>query len=814
MPSLPNIRPTRMVRCCTAFLPVVLALTAAGQQNCQTTKHAAHGAAKGGGLALWPWDILHQRITLDLTQGNLISGACAITAAPRDAGPSALPLQLLDLTVDSVVMAGALLPFTHIGIDLIVQLPQAYTPADTIDFTVHYSGDPVLDPSGFGGFYTTGAYLYNLGVAFTSVPHSYGRAWFPCADNFTERSSYEFIVTTTAPYTAWCNGELLSETQPSATTVTRHWRLDESIPSYLASVSAANYAVVRDTLTSITSEEIPVTLVARAPDTTAMKNSFINLQGAFDRFEQWFGPYRWNRVGYVLTPQGAMEHATSIHYPQSIANGSLSYQDVMAHELAHHWFGNLVTCERAEEMYLNEGFAEYLAYLFIEEVNGASAYMNTVRLNHRRMLQRAHLDDGGWWALSEMPQEWTYGEHTYNKGADVLHTLRSYMGDSLFRVGLTSFLDAFEFEHVNTEMLRDHLNQVTGLDLTDYFTDWIQQPGWAAFEVEAFDWTDLGNGTSTVNVTVQQKHRGPADHYHNVPMSVSFVQPDGALWTLPEPVLLGGELTTFSATVPFIPHGVFLNADERISQAVTFDMEAFSGPATRQYTNSDMRLTVNSTPAPFTIRVEEYWVAADDEVDEAFAYVVSPDRYWRITATDLPSDASLSGRFNYDGRPAPAIAFDSGLMQDFGGLPFREDSLVMLYREGPDWPWVLHPNQTLTALGSLTDRQGRIDINDLRPGEYCFAWRKSAVGIGEIGAESIAWTLMPNPAEDFVIARADRPVQGVIELLDSRGRLVRWEPINGEQARIEVQGVKRGAYHLRFVSTLDTREKAGKLLIE
>jgi hypothetical protein len=814
MPFLPNNHPARFVRRCTATVSVLLALTAAGQHDCQSSKHGAHGSAKGGGLPLWPWDILHQRITLDLTQGNLISGQCEISATPREAGLATLPLQLLALNVDSIVMDGVLLPFTHTGIELSVQLPQAYTPTDTIAFTVHYSGDPVLDPSGFGGFYTTGTYLYNLGVAFTSVPHSYGRAWFPCADNFTERSSYEFIVTTTAPYTAWCNGELLSETQPTASTITRHWRLDESIPSYLASVSAANYAVVRDTLTSITSEEIPVTLVARAPDTTAMKNSFINLQGAFDRFEQWFGPYRWNRVGYVLTPQGAMEHATSIHYPQSIANGSLSYQDVMAHELAHHWFGNLVTCERAEEMYINEGFAEYLAYLFLEEVNGATAYASTVRANHRTMLLRAHLDDEGWWALSEMPQEWTYGEHTYNKGADVLHTLRSYMGDSLFRVGLTSFLDTYAFEHVNTEMLRDHLNQVTGLDLTDYFADWIQQPGWAAFEVEAVEVEDQQpNGTYPVVVTFQQKQRGPAQSYHNVPLTLSFMASDGSMWSHPEPVLLGNDYSTATSFPPFSPIAVVLNADERISMAMTYDAETFTGPATRQYTNSDMRLTVNSTPSPFHSRVEEYWVAADDQTEEAFAYMVSPDRYWRITG-NIPEGASLNGRFNYDGRPAPAVAFDSGLMQDFGGLPFREDSLVMLYREGPGWPWVLHPDQSLTTLGSVTDRQGRIDINDLRPGEYCFAWRKSAVGIGEISAEPIAWALMPNPADDFVIVRADRPVQGVIELLDSRGRLVRWEPFNGEQARLEVQGLKRGAYHVRFVAMNDAHERAGKLIIE
>lgn len=788
----------------------------AGQHDCQANKHSANGLgqAKGGGLMLWPWDILHQRITLDLTQANVIAARCDIQAASRQDALNTLHLQLLVLTVDSVTQGGAQLAFTQNGEDLTITLPQAYATNDQIDLSVHYHGDPVVDPSGFGGFYTTGTYTYNLGVAFTSVPHSYGRAWFPCVDNFTERSTFEFIVTTTAPWTSWCNGVLLSETQPTPTTITRHWSIDETMPTYLASVAAANYAVARDTLVSITTEEIPVTLIARPQDTTAMKNSFINLPAAFNRFEEWFGPYRWDRVGYALTTQGAMEHATSIHYPQSIANGSLSYQNVMAHELAHHWFGDLVTCERAEEMYINEGFAEYLSYLFLEEVNGPVSYANTVRINHRNMLLRAHIDDEGWWALSEMPQAWTYGKHTYNKGADVLHTLRSYMGDSLFRVGLTSFLDAHAFDHVNTEMLRDHLNQATGLNLTDYFTDWIQQPGWTAFEVEGTSIEpQLPNGTFPTVVTFQQKQRGPAQPYHNVPFTLSFMAADGSLWTNPEPVLLGGDFCTATSFPPFAPVFVVLNADERISEAMTSDAETFDAPAVRQYTNTDMRLTVNSTPSPFTARVEEYWVAADNDADEAFAFVVSPDRYWRIIG-NMPEGASLSGRFAYDGRPEPSISWDSGLMQDFASLTFREDSLVMLYRPGPGWPWLPHPNQVRNPLGSVTDKQGRIDVSDLRAGEYCFAWRKSAVGIGESQAPSITWTIQPNPVSELVTVRSEAPVKGLVQLLDARGRLVQWEPINGTQAQLDVSGVKRGSYHARFTANNGAVHAVGKVVVE
>ncbi|MFN3875289.1 MAG: M1 family metallopeptidase, partial [Flavobacteriales bacterium] len=505
MPCFP--KPTsRSAARWAALLIAALPAIAGAQHSCQERKRAANVPAKGGNAAIWPWDLLHHAITLDLTQGSIIRASCAITATPRGESLSALPLQLEGLTVDSVVMDGQQLAFTHAGMDLEIALPQAYGPADTITLTVHYGGDPITDPSGFGGFYTTSAYSYNLGVAFQSVPHSYGRVWFPCADNFTERSTFEFIVTTNAPWNAWCNGTLLAQWQPTPGTIARHWRLQGSIPSYLASVAAANYAVVRDTLTSISGAAVPVTLTARPQDTTAMKNSFVNLPAAFSLFESRFGAHRWERVGYVLTPQGAMEHVTSIHYPQSIANGTLTYQAVMAHELAHHWFGDLVTCESAEQMWLNEGFAEYLSYLFIEEVNGPDAYMANVRANHRAMLQRAHIDDQGWWALNAVPQQWTYGKHVYNKGADVLHTLRSYMGYDAFGQGLASFIDAHAHEPVSVELLRDHLEQATGIPLQDFFSDWVMQPGWAAFEVEGMDvQPQQADGTFPTAVIVQQK---------------------------------------------------------------------------------------------------------------------------------------------------------------------------------------------------------------------------------------------------------------------------------------------------------------------
>jgi hypothetical protein len=790
----------RGIRTLPVLLGTVLFLDASAQDNCKHSKQNTTSAqVKGGGVAeLWPVDILHQRITLDLTLGNTIAGSCEITAAPRSPGLTTIPLHLLALEVDSISSQNGLLAFDHTAEDLVIDWGSEIDLSDTVSFTVHYQGTPATDASGFGGMYLTSQYLYNLGVAFTSIPHSYGRAWFPCVDNFTERNTYEFIVRTDAGRNAWCNGELLSE-QVDGTTLIRHWSMDRTIPAYLASVSAATYTTLRDTFPSISGDQVPVVLAAVPGDTTALRNSFANLPTSFSCFENWFGPYRWNKVGYVLTPLGAMEHATSIHYPRSIVNGNLQYEDVMAHELGHEWFGNVVTCDRAEEMYINEGFAEYLSYLFLECTYGPERYKSTLRANHRKMVHRAHLIDQGWWALADVPQQWTYGEHSYNKAAGVIHSMRHYLGDENFRSGLSSFIDAYAFQPVNSIQLRDHLSQTTGVDMSDFFTDWIFQPGWAAFEVDSFSTTQDG-AVFTTTVHVQQKMRGPALPYNNVPMTVSFMNNEGGLWQAPAPFMLGGNSTEFIVAAPFAPAAVLLNADERMSLGITYDRDTLTQTGSISYTSTDIRLTVNSLPGPMPIHIEEYWVAADPQAEENFAFVVSPDRWWRITGA-IPEEASISGRIQYDGRTTQAGSLDLELMQDAAGIAFREDSLVLLYRPDQHSMWSPHPDFTVNIVGNATDKMGRIDFNGVRVGEYTLGWRKSAVGLADAIEKDHAWTILPNPTSDRLDVqwKGNDPVNGTLQLWDQRGRLALEAPVRAALTTLDVSTLPMGTYVLRHI---------------
>jgi aminopeptidase N len=134
-------------------------------------------------------------------------------------------------------------------------------------------------------------------------------------------------------------------------------------------------------------------------------------------FENYYGPYVWNRVGYCLVPfnSGAMEHATNIAYPQA-ATGIAYEVDLMAHELSHHWWGDLMTCETQEDMWLNEGMANYSEKLFLEWTYGYGKYLAEVKSEHDDIVKYIHLREKGFRAISGIPHEYTYGDHVYKKG--------------------------------------------------------------------------------------------------------------------------------------------------------------------------------------------------------------------------------------------------------------------------------------------------------------------------------------------------------------------------------------------------------------
>ncbi|MCK6641792.1 MAG: T9SS type A sorting domain-containing protein [Bacteroidia bacterium] len=742
-------------------------------------------------------DVLNYNIRLDITNltGQSIDGNTVITFTPLMSNVTEINLDLLELTVDSVKQGTTVLTWTYNDTLLKVTLPVAMNPGDTNSVTVWYHGNPQGDASGWGGFYFQSGYAYNLGVGFAADPHNYGRVWHPCFDNFVERATYTQTIGTNSGRTSYCNGMMTTDTTDGNGVRWRTWEMTSEIPTYLACVAVSGYTHVNWTFNGVNGS-VPAYLTALPADTTAFKNSFINLPSCFNAFESLFYPYMWQRVGFTLVPfsSGAMEHATAISYPRVAANGSLTYETLMAHEFAHHWFGDLATCRTQEDMWLNEGWASYCEYIFLEWQYGRTPYDNGIRDNHDEAVHFFHHREGGYRAISGVPHSLTYGDHVYLKGADVAHTLRGYMGDSLFFSGIRYHFSQSEFTDVSSADFRDNLIASTGLTyLTDFFDNWVFAGGWPHFAVDSM--TSVPNGPNyDVTLYVQQKRVGAPNYYTNVPLEFAFYKTDGTYTS--QRLFVSNQYSTHTVTLPYDPTLVVIDPKNLISDAETPEEKLITATGTSNFSAARCTLTVQNCPDTAWVRIEHHWAAPDPIQNNTNNYNISDLRYWKLTGL-WPSGFVTRGRFNYDGRTTGLSG--TGFYLDHDLTIPNGDSIILLYREDAAHDWREWPYYTKTVSGAAaTSKFGYVIADSLQPGEYTFANGVSTVLIGT-GSEPELQNqigIYPVPATD--ILNIELP-QNMTEnysatISDAQGKIVIQQNVRNGVNTIDVSALPDGIY--------------------
>ncbi len=695
--------------------------------------------------------------TLDVDQ-KLLRAATTVQFEAKVNGVSEIRLDLLNMTIDSVEG----IPQSAWDYDqqrLHIAWPGALQAGDTAALTVWYHGHPVQDANGWGGFYWQGDYVFNLGVSFASDPHNFGRAWFPCFDNFVERCAFQFHITAPAGKRAFCNGAETARTAlPDGRTVFS-WAIDQPIPSYLACMAVGPYTAVVGEYAG-ENGPIPIEIAVSAADSNNLKASFVHLPNALATFEHWYGPYRWNKVGYSIVPfqQGAMEHATNIAYMQIAANGNTAYETLFAHELSHHWWGDLATCSTEGDMWLNEGWAVYSEHLFLEALYGPDAYHNAVRNNFLDVLENAHVNEDGYRAVSGIPHKYTYGQHVYNKGAVVAHNLRGYLGDSLFRAGLREALAGNQLADWSSAGFRDKLSAATGYDLTHFFDDWVFSPGFAHFSVDSFQ-TVLSpvDAPTQVTVYVKQKRRGAPQFYQQVPLEFTFIDPAGNREY--RSAMVSGETDTVQFEFPswYYPVRVWVNTRQRLTLARADDEFTAKEPTSLTLAQAKLILKINTLPADTArIRVEHNYAMPDTAGNANPAGFCLSDRYWTVDAFD---NFDGDGTFIYDGR-GKLDQLDTEL---FGQTGSQEDSMVLLFRAGPGHPWAKWPGFVKNTLGSNTDRYGTLRALHLLPGQYTVGKICSTtVATHEARPAPLAVTIAPNPTRDRLWIQSDQRFNHVV----------------------------------------------------
>lgn len=733
-------------------------------------------------------DIIHYGIHLNITDftNKSISGNTELTITPLLNSVNVINLDLLALNIDSILIDHSRNDnFTYNDTIIKIALLNAINIFDTIKVNVYYHGNPVKDPSDWGGFYFSGDYAFNLGVGFQDVPHNYGRVWFPCIDEFKDRAKYDCFITTKSNHTAVCGGTLMEVTQPTDSTITFHWQLHQEIPTYLASVAVGDYIKV-DIPSTISG--VPIQFYTSPSSASQVIPSLANIDTIAKIFIHRFGPYLWDRIGYVGVSfsSGAMEHASNIAYPVFALTGNSTYENLYAHELSHHWFGNLITCEKAEEMWINEGFARYSEAIFKEILYpnnnpNLDGYKSEIRDLQHSVLRYAHRDDGDYYAIANVDISVTYGTTSYDKGALVIHTLRRYMGDEKFFYSVKQVLDEYKFKPISSEQFRDAMSSYSGINLHDFFDAWVFQPGFLHFDFDSLIIVNSSN--NTYRYTIKQQLHKALNFANSNKIEVQFF---GANWQkYTDTIYFSGEYGTKTVQLPFTPVYYTVDYDENMADAVSDYNLVLNSVQSNSMPNAFVSLNVTEINDSALIRVEHHWVAPTSvNLPSPSINRLSPNRFWRIDGI-IPDNFDAKIVFNYNSA--------SDLDEDFIKSTSL-DSVCIAYRRDINDTWRLIP---FTRIGA---GNGIIRVDHFLPGEYALA-----VGdIAQIGVEQNEKQnpiqIFPNPCSSKIFISNVKSNNVKFSIFDTTGKLCKKGKLDKGLNQIDLKNLSKGIYSIEIIS--------------
>lgn len=331
--------------------------------------------------------------------------------------------------------------------------------------------------------------------------------WFPTIDKPNERATNEILVTVEDRFKTLSNGVLVSSKKNADGTRTDYWKMDLPHAPYLVMLAIGEYAVVKDTWNGK-----PVDYYVEPKFEKYARNIFPHTPEMLQFFSDRLGvAYPWQKYSQVVVRDyvsGAMENTTAVIFGEFMQGTDRELVDnrqnenIVAHEMFHHWFGDYVTCESWSNLTLNEGFANYSEYLWLEHKHGKDEADF-----HRLQELNGYMQSAAGQGMHDLidfeyaDKEDMFDAHSYNKGGLILHMLRNYVGDEAFFTALGHYLKKNAFTDVEAHELRLAFEDVTGEDLNWFFNQWFFDKGQPDLKVEY----DYDEDTKQVAVSVQQQ---------------------------------------------------------------------------------------------------------------------------------------------------------------------------------------------------------------------------------------------------------------------------------------------------------------------
>lgn len=659
-------------------------------------------------------------------------------------------LELKSLNATSVTSDGySVNHFSQDGDFLIIVLDLPAPAGSTMTLDIQYMGSTFSET--WGGVEWWGDYVYNLGVGFDSQPHNLGKTWFPCVDNFTDKATYDVFIKTTNDKKAICGGNFVEVVDYGDGTSMWHWNTPQEIATYHISFAVGNYEVWEDVYNGI-ERDIPITVYAKPGQINNVPASMVHLKQIAAFFEESLGAYPFNRIGYVVTGKGCMEHTDNIAIVPSVVDGTTDNEEYIAHELSHMWSGNLVTCAEAGDMWLNEGFAQFWGAFYESAVYGEKHFQNTIS-NKVNAINTWCNSPNNWLPLNNMPLDMTYSTNAvYERGAVIVNTMMNYMGRENFLAAMRQYFQQYAYQTATSEQLCEALTQYSGIDMHGFFETYVYSSGMPHLYAVVESVTQAG-GQYEVAFKLSYQHIGDTHIGQSNAYDVTFIGPDFQLVT--ERVNWDGLHDNAIVVLDFEPVGIIGDFNNNWLDGKT--QKNFMLKSSSQQNFANFRVEATSFTDSVFVAVENHLVGPyDDPLIPNLT--LSTKHFWNINRYDF-GEAEVSCMFDYTNSTENDI------------IHAENDSVTIMYRRDASEAWreIAH-----TMYPGSTWKHGRLIVDNLLSGEYAIAvWDKEALATEEYFTPEHRMQVYPNPAEGRVNVSWDEATDGQIRIVSQEGKELR-----------------------------------------
>lgn len=536
------------------------------------------------------WDLLHTSLDLSFDWAKeAVKGKATLSLTPIFYSQNDLHIDAINFKVNSIHVDGQpVKTFQNTGNELIIPLSSTYKKGQKLTVIIDYSAHPSASALNPGDAITSDKGLFFIDPQDTipGLPMqiwSQGETtnnsrWYPTLDQPNERGTQDISLTVADSMMTLSNGLLVSSTPLPGGMRRDLWKLDLPHAPYLAMIAVGQWDKVTDYWRGR-----PVDYYVDLGYGPSARAIFANTPEMIEFFSTRLGyEFVWPKYSQIIVKDfvsGAMENTTAVvfgdfiqfHKDEIIEDGANDY--IVAHELFHHWFGDLVTCESWANLTLNEGFANYAEYLWqeykydreradISRINELSGYFDQAAYASHPLIHYHYADD------SEM-----FDAHSYNKGGLVLHMLRDLVGDEAFFASLQAYLKEHAFKSAEVDDLRQSFEEITGRDLHWFFDQWYFSEGHPVLDVShAYD---AGQHKLNIAIAQTQAEQGFREVF-TLPLEIAIFHQDSSIEI--QRVQLDKKSQSFSFDLNAAPLAVVIDPRDIMLAVVNHDIPSTEYP--------------------------------------------------------------------------------------------------------------------------------------------------------------------------------------------------------------------------------------------